>query len=147
VTVELDGVEFRLFQEDDRDWVLGPKVDSLRATLTPRRAATMTVDQMVAGARSDLDKYHFRAKGPDELVLACLNGDRIGLVWIAMEQLHQEDGNAWLLEVYVDPRYRRRGLGGNLIRRAEDLAIHQGAEEIMAKCWRQEPQGLGPVWI
>ena len=130
MNVVLEGVELRPFDSADLDWVLAAMVDGQRATLSSQRAATTTEERLLADARADFDRYHSRAHGADEVILAWYRGERIGLLWITLQALHQGEGNAWLLAVFVDRRYRRKGLGGRLMRWAEDWAAGKGAKEI-----------------
>lgn len=123
-------MEFRQFDGTDLDWVLAAMVKSLKATLTPQRTEAMTEERLLANARSDFDKYHIRSIGPEMVTLAWSNGKRVGLVWISMDRFNQGEGDAWLLDIYVEPEFRRQGLGRELMRRAEEWAAKHGAMEV-----------------
>lgn len=125
--MDVDGVTFRDYQDEDQEWVLLAMVASTRATIRPERNAEIDDLALLDVARASFDRYHARAKGPDKLIIAWQGERRIGLVWITMEKLNQDPGNAWLLEVFVEPVYRRQGLARMLLGLAEQWARKQGA--------------------
>ena len=139
----VDGVLYRDFEDGDLEWTLLAMVASMRATMTPERSATTGDLSMLGEARSDFDRYHFQAKGAEKLIVASRNGERIGLVWITMEQIYQDPGGAWLLEVFVEPRYRRQGLAKELMDRAERWAREQGAKDIWLNVGGKNACALG----
>jgi GNAT superfamily N-acetyltransferase len=98
---------------------------------------------MLEEARADLDRYHYRSGGADKLIVALRDGERIGMVWVTMEQLHQDPGSAWLLEVFVDPRYRRGGPARELMDRAEQWAREKGAAEMWLNVGGGNTNALG----
>jgi ribosomal protein S18 acetylase RimI-like enzyme len=127
MTVTMDAVHYRDFEENDLDWTLQAMVAGMRETKASERLAAADDREMIEEARSDLERYHYRSGGADKLIVALRDGERIGLVWATMERLHQGPGEAWLLEVFVDPRYRRQGLARELLDRAERWARENGA--------------------
>lgn len=124
----VEDVLFKTFEAEDREWMLQAMVESFRATSSPYRTASE--DKLLEDARTDLVRYHDRAKTQELILLAWKGDERIGVVWITMDTLMQAEGCAWLLEVYVDPRYRGLGLAKELLIRAEDWARTNGAKEI-----------------
>lgn len=126
----VDSLLYRDFRDEDLEWVLGAMVASMRATMTPERSAATDDLAMLGEARADFDRYHQRSQGADKLLVASRAGERIGLVWITMEHLYQDPGGAWLLEIFVEPRCRRQGLAGELMKRAEEWARERGARDI-----------------
>ncbi len=139
----VDGVLYRDFEDGDLEWTLLAMVASMRATMTPERSAATGDLAMLGEARSDLDRYHYRSGGADKLIVALRDGERIGMVWVTMERLHQDPGGAWLLEVFVEPRYRRQGLAQELMRRAERWAREQGATEMWLNVGGGNTNALG----
>lgn len=139
----VDGVRYRDFKDEDTEWMLMAMVASMRATMASERLAASDDLTMLAEARADLDRYHFQAKGPDKLIVACHNGERIGLVWITMERLYQDPGGAWLLEVFVEPRHRRQGLARELMDRAERWAREQGEKDVWLNVGGKNACALG----
>ena len=58
------------------------------------------------------------------------DGEAVGMLWLA-ERPESEDGPAvWVLEVEVAERHRRRGLGRELMRLAEDEAHALGYDAV-----------------
>jgi ribosomal protein S18 acetylase RimI-like enzyme len=139
----VDGVRYRNFEDADLEWTLLAMVASMRATMTPERSAAKDDRAMLEEARADLDRYHYRSGGADKLIVALRDGERIGMVWVTMEQLHQDPGSAWLLEVFVDPRYRRQGLARELMDRAEQWAREKGAAEMWLNVGGGNTNALG----
>jgi GNAT superfamily N-acetyltransferase len=139
-----DGTVYRDFREEDMEWVLQAMVASMRATLIPERSATTDDLALLGNARADFDRYHARSESKDKLIIAVRGGERAGLAWITMERLHQDPGGAWLLEVFVEPRYRRQGLAKKLLDRAERWAREQGAKEIWLNVGGGNSCALGP---
>ncbi|MBI0584097.1 MAG: GNAT family N-acetyltransferase [Methanomassiliicoccus sp.] len=139
----MDGVTFTDFEDRDTEWVLGAIVAGARATLTPERSGDQSEAMLLERARSDFDRYHHQAKGKDRVILAWHQGKRVGMVWITMEMLYQNPGGAWLLEVFVEPPYRRQGLAGELMAQAEGWAREQGAGEIWLNVGGGNRKALG----
>jgi GNAT superfamily N-acetyltransferase len=128
--MSVDGVVFRDFRDEDLEGTLQAMVSSMRATMTPERCAATDEVAMLRGARADFDRYHRGPKKADMIIVAWKGEERAGMVWVTMEQIHQDPGAAWLLEVFVEPGHRRQGLARQLLDRAERWAWGQGAKEI-----------------
>jgi ribosomal protein S18 acetylase RimI-like enzyme len=127
----MESVEFRDFEDGDLDWVLNAMVESLTATLTPERLAVSEPASLMNDARKDFDRFHYHTQKPDKAILAWRGGRRIGFVWITMNMpVHEDEKSAWLLDVYVVPELRGQGLARDLMRKAEEWAVSQGAKEV-----------------
>lgn len=127
----MDGVELRDFTEDDIDWVLSVMVESLKATLTPERLAKAEPSTLVNDAKRDFDRFHYQTQKPDKAVIAWRGDSRIGFVWITTNMpVHENSNSAWLLDIYVVPEFRHRGLARELLKVAEHWAASQGANEL-----------------
>ena len=127
----MEGFELRDFTDGDLDWVLAAMVESLSATLTPERLAIAEPAALLADARKDFDRFHYNAQKPEKAYVAWRNGERIGFVWVTMDMpVHEDEHSAWLLDVYVVPELRRRGLAAELMTRAEAWAVAQGAKDL-----------------
>lgn len=126
----LDGVVFRDLQDQDLEWVLQAMAASMKATISEDRSATTEGAMLGERARADLDRYHFQAKGEDKFIIAVRASERIGLAWVTMEQLHQDPGAAFLLDIFVEPSHRGNGLGRELLGRAEAWAREKGSNGI-----------------
>jgi len=128
--MSVDGVVFRDFRDEDLEWTLQAMVASMRGTMASERRAAMDDIAMLREARADFDRYHRGPKKADSITVAWKGEEKAGMVWVTMEQIHQDPGAAWLLEVFVEPVYRRQGLARQLLDRAERWVREQGAKEI-----------------
>jgi GNAT superfamily N-acetyltransferase len=140
----MDGITYRDFEENDLDWVLEVIVEGQMATLPPERAASSDRGAMKVEARADLDRFHYRAQKPEKASVAWWNGQRVGFVWITTSMpFRDEEHKAWLLEVYVVPEHRGKGLAKGLMAHAEMWARGQGAEEIWLNVGGGNRKALG----
>jgi ribosomal protein S18 acetylase RimI-like enzyme len=53
------------------------------------------------------------------------DGERVGLVWIALDR--PRAGDAWIFDIQIDPGYRGQGYGRALLQAAEEQARQRGA--------------------
>lgn len=83
----------------------------------------------LAGLDSEWDEW-IVAEGPD--------GDVIGCLWLR-SALDRLGAYATVRQVIVDPAHRRRGVGGALVRRAEDLARSSGVLMMLISSLRPNP--------
>lgn len=135
-------VRFRPFDDEDTEWMLQALVGSYQATTSPHRAIASR-DTLLATAWDDLKRYHLQARKEEMILLAWSGQDRVGVIWITTDTFKQEEGNAWLLLVYVDARYRKRGLAKDLVRRAEGWAQERGVKEIWLNVGACNEKALG----
>jgi ribosomal protein S18 acetylase RimI-like enzyme len=71
-------------------------------------------------------------EGVETVFLAVVEGEAAGCASLRVVPFLSDDvPRAELAELYVDPPYRRRGIGGALVRYAEALAIERGATELI----------------
>jgi GNAT superfamily N-acetyltransferase len=140
----MEEVIYRDFEDNDREWVLAALVESMLATLTPDPGTATDREALKQGARADFDRFHYQAKKPDRVTLAWRDGQRVGMVWIAMGlPFRDEEHKAWLMEVYVVPEARGQGLAKGLLALAEAWAKAHGANEIWLNVGRGNDKALG----
>lgn len=71
-------------------------------------------------------------QGIETVLLAVVEGAAIGFASLRLvPYLSGGVPRAELTELYVEPAYRRRGIGRALVRRVEALAIERGATELV----------------
>lgn len=71
-------------------------------------------------------------QGIETVLLAEVAGEAVGFASLRLVPFLSADApRAELTELYVDPGYRRRGIGGALVRHVEGLAIKSGAAELV----------------
>lgn len=57
------------------------------------------------------------------------DGETLGMVWIGFNRPDPRD-IAWIYHIKIEPKHRRKGYGGALLRHAEELAVRHGARAV-----------------
>jgi len=89
--------------------------------------------------RLSLDSYRYRAEDLDHLDLFVAENDEQEIIGVAAlesadeKDLPQDKPGLLLHGLYVDPRYRGRGVGGQLLDHAIDLARSRNADGVLVK--------------
>jgi len=70
-------------------------------------------------------------RGPEDgATFVVADDDDTAWYGLAATFVDPADRTAWLVSMWVDPRVRRRGLGGRLIEAAVSWAAHRGVDEL-----------------
>jgi len=72
---------------------------------------------------------------PSKYLIAIVDGKPAGFVYAVLRRVPDEaagleSGNAWIVAMGVDPIYRRKGTGGNLLSKIEDILAGKGIRRI-----------------
>ena len=106
--------------EEDWDLVEEGLIEGSLLTERPERRSEISRAALREQARKTIDKFHINAKGPESTFVAEVEGVRAGFVWVTTEiSLGNGELCGWVLEIYVLPEHRRRGIGAKLMSEAE----------------------------
>jgi GNAT superfamily N-acetyltransferase len=146
---------------EDADGIARTFVDSAahHASLDPERYAVPAADMISARYREGQQHPPESADGAVTLV-AEVGGEIVGFVDARLEQspdpMHREMTYCQISEIAVSGRHRNRGVGGDLIRAAEDWGRRQGATfaaleyhiaNVRAGAFYQERMGYRPAAV
>jgi ribosomal protein S18 acetylase RimI-like enzyme len=109
-----------------RAWVISERAE-VKAS-----AGDWDADEALELASAEVDKL--LPTGVDTPAMLLLtaqapDGEMLGMVWIGFDRPDPR-GTAWIYYIKIEPKYRRKGYGGALLRHAEELAVRHGARSV-----------------
>jgi ribosomal protein S18 acetylase RimI-like enzyme len=117
--------------------VTAAEFDAWRARLIPGyaadkvRAGDWSEAEAESNATEQTDSLLPEGAGtPGMLLLAAEtpDGERVGVVWVALDR--DRPGAAWIYDIEVHPEHRGKGYGRALLQAAEHYSAQHGATEI-----------------
>ncbi|MCE5296011.1 MAG: GNAT family N-acetyltransferase [Euryarchaeota archaeon] len=127
----MSDIVIRPAKEDDWDLVEEGLIEGELLTERPERRSVISRERLRENARKSIDRYHRNAKKPEAAFIAETGGVRAGFVWVTTEiNFSDDDTCGWVLEIYVLPEYRRRGIAAKLLQRAEEWTREQNATSL-----------------
>jgi GNAT superfamily N-acetyltransferase len=124
-------LDIRPVREDDWEWMMEGMLEAAFHTTRPERRLDNDRSTLLAQARKNVERYHARSVQPEQAFVAEMDGHRVGFVWITLEiSGNTGEKSGWLLDVYVDPEHRNKGIGKRLMTKAEEWARGHGVKEI-----------------
>jgi ribosomal protein S18 acetylase RimI-like enzyme len=127
------GITVRPAVSEDADKIAGTFLESAEyhARLDPERYATPAIETISA-------RYRERCQPPLDAgiegitLVAELNGEIVGFIDARLEEsedaMHREMIYCHIAEIAVNSQYQNQGVGGRLLRAAEDWGRRRGAE-------------------
>lgn len=124
----MSDIKIRSAVEDDWDLIEEGLIEGSLLTERPERRPEISRDSLSEKARKSIDQYHWNAKKPETAFIAEFGGIRAGFVWVTTEiDLGDDEHCGWVLEIYVLPKFRRKGIGAMLLKKAEEWTKEQNA--------------------
>jgi len=116
----------------DRDWMEQGCVESVWKTLSPDQRRETNRDQVLECVRTQVDRLRGSGGPPNAIIVGRTeSGDPAGFVWVSINRSSFTcRREAIILMLFVQRPYRRKGLGGKLVKAAEDWARRKGVERI-----------------
>jgi GNAT superfamily N-acetyltransferase len=113
----------RKSRPDDEDFILDALAESAFLTFPEWRRKGISMEMLRDRERANLERFHNTGKAAEDLFIAELDDERVGMLWITSElEGHDNEKVAWVLGIYVVEHERGQGYGGELLRRAESWA-------------------------
>lgn len=114
--------------EDDWDFIEEGLIESSLLTERAERRGELSLETLRDQARKNIERFHRNAKKPEAAFIAEVCGVRAGFIWVSTEiGLGTGEFCGWVLDIYVRPEHRRRGIGSMLLSKAEEWARKQNA--------------------
>ncbi|MFA5313296.1 MAG: GNAT family N-acetyltransferase [Methanomassiliicoccales archaeon] len=127
----MSDILIRLAKEDDWGLIEEGLIEGELLTERPERRSEISRDTLREDARKSIERYHKNAKKPEAVFIAETSGVRAGFVWVTTEiNFSDDDLCGWVLEIYVLPEFRRRGIAAKLLERAEEWTKEQNARSL-----------------
>lgn len=131
ITTVMTPPEIRPAREGDWEWIIEGMMEAALRTMKPERRSENDKAHFLAQARNNVDRYHTKSAQPEQAFIAEENGKRVGFVWVTLEISGNTGGKSgWLLDVFVEPTHRRKGIGKRLMAQAEGWARGYDVKEI-----------------
>jgi ribosomal protein S18 acetylase RimI-like enzyme len=127
----MSDIVIRPAKEDDWDLIEEGLIEGELLTERSERRSGISRDALKKNAMKSIERYHRNAKKPEAAFIAEADGVSAGFVWVTTEiNFSDEDICGWVLEIYVLPEFRRRGIAAKLLNRAEEWTKEQNAHSL-----------------